>query len=235
MNRLAITIGTFALLASAAAQSQNYKHFPGGAADQSTIRAQERAESLYEKKEYKRALLIYEKDLAPAGDKYAQYMVGYMHLAGKGVERDNASALAWYRLAAERSEPAFIRARDSLFKTLGPDEIDVSNMTFFELWQRIGDNRLILDLVREDLDILSDRTGSRIPGANSGRLTIISGRRGTSGSDEYYEHIRSRVDSRLEYLDTHVDIIDIELEDELDEIRTLELQIRKEVAALESP
>ena len=37
-NNLAILIGLLAFLASAAAQSQNYKHFPGAAIDQKTMR-----------------------------------------------------------------------------------------------------------------------------------------------------------------------------------------------------
>ena len=67
-----------------------------------TLSTQERVEKMYEAGEYNRALLIYEKDLAPLGDKYAQYMVGYMHLNAKGIPQDKVTALAWYRSAASR-------------------------------------------------------------------------------------------------------------------------------------
>ena len=56
--------------------------FPGRAPDRRTLKTQEIVDVLFEKGEYERALFIYHKELAPLGDKYAQYMVGYMHLAG---------------------------------------------------------------------------------------------------------------------------------------------------------
>ena len=61
------------------ASSQTYSSFPGGATDHATLRTQERVEQLYISKSYERAYFIYRKELAPRGDKYAQYMIGYMH------------------------------------------------------------------------------------------------------------------------------------------------------------
>ena len=58
-------------------------------------------------REYERAFMIYEKELAPLGDKYAQYMVGYMYLNAQSVLQDKISALAWFRIAAERGERCF--------------------------------------------------------------------------------------------------------------------------------
>ena len=37
-------------------------------------------------------MFIYREELAPLGDKYAQYMIGYMHEHGKGVDKDPAVA-----------------------------------------------------------------------------------------------------------------------------------------------
>ena len=54
------------------------------------------------------------------------------------------------------------------------------------LWKDIGDNVLILDLIREDMENLGVRTGSRIPGADNGRLTIVP-MSADSGGDQYYE------------------------------------------------
>ena len=204
------------------------------AASGAALRAQEQVDELYEKGDYERALFIYEHELSPIGDKYAQYMVGYMHLAGKSVPQSKVDALAWYRLASERGEPAIVRAREALAKTMTAEEIEASNRIFVDLWQRLGDKRLLLDLIREDLEVLSERTGSRIPGAYSGRLTIINVQSPNTG-DEYYEKIRKRVETRLEYLDSHVEITDFELEGDLEAIRTLELELREKLAALESP
>ena len=83
--RLATVAGLLATLLCAHAQAQSYKYFPGEAIDQRTRSMQERVDAVYAAGDFDRALMIYEKDLAPLGDKYAQYMVGYMYLNAKGV------------------------------------------------------------------------------------------------------------------------------------------------------
>lgn len=237
-NSLRILTAVLALSVGSTAYSQTIKYFPGATVDQRTLMAQRRVDDIYDKGDYDRALLIYEKELAPIGDKYAQYMVGYMHLAGKSVPVSQPDALAWYRLAAERGDPMLVRARDNLHQAMSAEEVEESNRIFAKLWREIGDNRLLLDLIREDLDVLKERTGSRIPGAYSGRLTIINVQNGR-GSDEYYENLRKRVDKRLEYLDSNVEIHDVDIEEENDAdselIRSLETEIREELAALDSP
>ncbi|GMR17477.1 MAG: hypothetical protein BMS9Abin32_589 [Gammaproteobacteria bacterium] len=233
-TRLAILTGVLALFVSATALSQNYKHFPGPAVDQKTMRALERVEQLYERGDYARALFIYEKELAPVGDKYAQYMVGYMYLAGKSVPPNRPAALAWYRLAAERGEPAIVQARDALHNSMSPEEVEISNGLFADLWRRIGDNRLILDLISEDMQILRARTGTRIPGGTTGQLMMIN-MSGNGGAERFYKDVRERLQTRLEYLKTNVEIIDIEQDDEVTEVRSLEQEIRKELAALGMP
>ena len=75
-------MGLLASLMFAATLAQTYKPFPGETVSQRTRNIQERVEVIYVAGDYQRALLIYEMDLAPIGDKYAQYMVGYMHLRG---------------------------------------------------------------------------------------------------------------------------------------------------------
>lgn len=234
-KKLTFLIGLVAFLASGAALSQVYKNFPGSGVDQKTLRAQEQVDALYENGEYERALFIYEHELAPIGDKYAQYMVGYMHLAGQSVPQSETDALAWYRIASERGEPAIVKARDALANTMTMAEIDASNRIFVDLWQRIGDKRLLLDLIQQDLEILAERTGSRIPGAYSGRLTIINVQPTEVTGDEYYEKIRKRVDTRLEYLDANVEVTDFGPEADLEAIRALEVELRQKLAALESP
>jgi TPR repeat protein len=42
--------------------------------------------------------------LGQAGDIRAQYMMGRMYSEGEGVERDDALAARWYRVAAERGD-----------------------------------------------------------------------------------------------------------------------------------
>jgi TPR repeat protein len=56
--------------------------------DSKTLSVQAKAEELFEREDYRRAHIIYLKDLAPIGDKYAQYMLGFMTASGLGVEQD---------------------------------------------------------------------------------------------------------------------------------------------------
>lgn len=232
-TKLTLPAGIVAVMLSLTAHSDAFRHFPGDPEDQATLRAQERVEELYANGEYERSLLIYEKELAPIGDKYAQYMVGYMHLLGQGCEVNRPAALAWYRLAAERRDQAIVQARDALFKSMSQVEIIASNEVFVDLWRRLGDNHLILNLVRKDLEILSARTGSRIPGAGTSPITVVRVRPGESYGEASYDRIRDRVDRRLEFLRANVDIVDIELNDEIAVKQSLESEVREAMAALD--
>jgi len=230
--RAAMAIGASSLIL-AAALADDFSQFPGASADGRTLDAQEQVESIYESGKYGRALLIYKEELAPIGDKYAQYMVGYMHLKGQGVEKNRPAALAWFRLAAERRELAILQARDSLFHQMSQEEIVESNRIYVELWRELGDNKLVLDLIRQDLKVLQTRTGSRIPNSGSSPITIIDVRRGESSGDAYYDRVRKRVALRMDYLDSNVEIVDLELADGLAVKKSLELEIREEMAALD--
>ena len=216
------------------ARADSYMHFPGASADQRTLNAQNLVEELYDSGDYERSLIIYQKELAPIGDKYAQYMVGYMLLAGQGVEQSKPKALAWFRLAAERGDPAIVQSRDKLHQSMSQAEVVESNQIFVELWRELGDNNLILDLVRKDLDTLRARTGSRIPGSNSSPITIVRPSTGETSGEAYYDRVRKRMEMRLEFLDSNIEIIDIDLSDEFAVRKSLETEIRAEMAALEN-
>ena len=230
--RQAIIAGIAAALAHVSAFSEGYTHVPGASADQKTLEAQAQVEQLYEAGEYKRALIIYERELAPIGDKYAQYMVGFMHHWGQSIDKDLPTALAWYRLAAERNTPLIVEERDRLFASMSDPDIDASNEIFVKLWRRLGDNRLILDLIREDMEILKEKTGSRIPGAGSGPITIVYARDGEMGTVAFYERVRNRMALRMEYLNTNVEIVDIPLDGDRAVKEPLEQEVREEMAAL---
>lgn len=237
-SKLALTLVCGALLALPylPSWSQSHKHFPGASLDRGTLRVRERVEELYENREYERALLIYEEDLAPTGDKYAQYMVGYIHLAGQGVPPSRVVALAWYRLASERGEPLFVQARDELLQSMDAAEIEASNEIFRPIWNELGDSRLLLELIRADMEILSERTGSRLAaGADSRPLTVINVRSANIGSENFYQQVSDRVEQRLNYLDTEVEISDIALETDLDDLQSMEEDMRRRYAALRSP
>jgi len=215
--------------------AEEYRQFPGAPTDSHTLRIQERVEGIFLSGDYGRALLIYEKELAPLGDKYAQYMVGFMHLAGKGVTENPSEALAWYRLAAERGEVPFIKARDALRASLEPAELERSEARFAELWQRYGDRKLILDLIDSDLQILLHGTmptnGARVD--DTGRVqSIAAGYAGSETGEGYYRRVRARLVERLQYLSSTNDAAEAGIENPA-LMEKLESDVRRELKALD--
>ena len=93
-----------------------------------------KVDRLFERAEYDRAYFIYRNELAPRGDKYAQYMVGYMHLTGIGADKDLTLASAWYRLSAERGTPEFVSLRDQVMQELPSEQRDQSDAVYRQLF-----------------------------------------------------------------------------------------------------
>ncbi len=224
-----------AVLLCTAASAQTYRPFPGDIPDQRTLRTQERVEELYKAGDYDRALLIYQKDLAPLGDKYAQYMVGYMHLNAQGTAMNKAEALAWFRLAAERGEPVLERAQDELIVSMTPAEIAASNRIFIDLWKSIGDTRLVMELIRQDMNTLKARTGSRIPGSARSSSAATYRPSGELLGPSFYRDIRNRLEARLRYLEIKIEVTDLAMDIDYENMRSLEEQVKEELAALDVP
>lgn len=196
---------------------------------------QQRVEELYEAGNYERAFFIYKNELAPRGDKYAQYMVGFMYLNGQGVAQDPARALAWYRLSAERGNEKLGEARDELAEALNREQIQESNGIFAGLLEEVGDTSLIMRLIRRDMETLKSRTGSRLTSANSASPLRIYSPSGLPVDPNYYRNIRRRLEVRLDWLETKVAIQDLAQESGSDEVRLFEEKVRAELAALEIP
>jgi len=232
---LAFITGLLASLCCASVLSQDYKPFPGVSVDQRTLETQEQVDELYGAGEYKRALFIYENELAPRGNKYAQYMVGYMHLNAKGIPQNKITALAWYRIAAERGEPALLLSRNELIENMTLAEVAVSNRIFLNLWQGIGDTRLIMELIREDMNTLKRRTGTRIRHTATSGPALIYRPTGELLPPNYYRKVRVRLESRLSYLEIKVVVRDVEIASEDEALQLLEQQVKAELAALEIP
>jgi TPR repeat protein len=205
--------------------------FPGEAVDSRTLDTRRQVEELYATGAFQRALLIYEKELAPIGDKYAQYMVGYMHLTGQGVAKDNAVALAWFRLAAERGESPLVKARDALSRKLGPAELERANDRFLELWQQYGDRKLLLELIAEDLTILRERGSAGESEARPG-AAIVAGYFGNEGSEGYYRRVRERLDRRMQYLESTNRLEDVSRLSDSRALQHRETDIRRAFEAL---
>jgi hypothetical protein len=213
------------------AGAQSDPAFPGAPVDNTTLRSLEKAEALFESGNYKRSFFIFRNELAPIGDKYSQYMVGFMHLTGKGTTEDRVAAAAWYRLAAERGTREFVKVRDQLMVSLTPEQVRDCDRLFVELRKKYGDLPLIMGALRDDLEILRERTGSRV-GSGTSPVTVIDLKRGgsTGSGDDYYGRIQERVESRLAYVarQTNVEVHDL---DDLD-VATLEKRVAER---LETP
>ena len=214
------------------AAAQAGEGFPSAPASMETLRVQEKAETLFQKGNFERAYFIYRNELAPIGDKYAQYMLGYMHLTGKGTSEDRVAAAAWYRLAAERGTREFVMVRDRLAASLTPEQLAAADSLFLDLRRQYGDLAILLRAVRADLETLRQRTGSRL-GSGAAPLTIVDLRHGgmTESGDEFYRQIEERLRSRLDYIAraTNVEIRDLGAVD----IDELEVKVAKRLEALD--
>ena len=197
------------LLLSQAAQGQGIGE--ARAYDSPTLRQQAKAEELYRAGHWERAYFIYVNDLAATGDKYAQYMAGYMCLNGKGVPRDAVRASAWYRLAAERGAPEFVEVRDQLLESMGEESRQASDELFIALRKKYSDLVLALGYLEDEREALNARpTGSRLSSSSSS-ITIIDPRTGmTMTRSEYLRRLESRMKLRLDYITAKLDIEDVE-------------------------
>jgi hypothetical protein len=220
INRLSVFAAVAFCLTAPGVFAQGAGPFPGSAVDSKTMRVQERVEELFEEGEYQRAHFIYRNELAPIGDKYAQYMVGYMYLTGIAVDEDPVLASAWYRLAAERSYKEFLNERDQLLKAFTEMDLVRSDYLYLQLRQQYSDVVLLLALIETDIDSRRARTGSRLSGGG-GSVTIVDARSGSSISgDQFFGQIRRRTTARLKFIaqqlgrpDLNTDPDDVDLDE----------------------
>ncbi len=175
--------------------------------DSPALRLQLKAEDLYQNGHFERAYFIYVNELAAIGDKYAQYMAGYMCLHGQGMRQDRIKASAWYRLAAERGAPEFIQVRDQLLGALGEGELKLSDDTYVDLRLRYSDLALALGHVRDERRAFgSGTTGTRL-NTGSGPVTVIDPRTGAPMTREaYVRRIEDRMQVRLDFITENMGI-----------------------------
>ena len=212
--RLTIFLALLTCLQPFVAAAQESSPFPSVPINAETLRIQAEADELYERADYERAFSIYHDELAPLGDKYGQYMVGFMYLAGNGVPEDRVAASAWYRLATERGTREFVRTRDRLVKALALDaeQKSESDRMFIELRKEYGDLALMMEAACVDQKRLQERTGSRLSASSSPLLILRPGHiASTQTGEQYYGQIEQRLHARLEFIAaaTNIDIIDI--------------------------
>lgn len=203
MIRVLGKFSTIVLLAAIALMSSpvEAQRSPGlstDSPDSRTLRVQRKVDELYERGEFDRAYFIYRNELVPVGDKYAQYMVGYMHLMGMGTDEDPVAASAWYRLAAERGTPEFVAVRNQLMHDLNADERRRSDEHYLRLRRQFSDLVVLLEDIKRKHRDLQLATGSRLPTASS-PMTVIdmqSANQPQSGVF-YYDDMRNELRRQL--------------------------------------
>lgn len=208
-------------LFSAAALAQ-WSTSPTENLDARTLRVQSKVEDLYLRGDFERAHFIYLNELAPIGDKYAQYMAGYMYLMGQGVTKDEVLASAWYRLAAERRSPEFVAVRDKLWASLDEEQRARSDRLYIDLRRQYSDLAIVSRLVEKTYDQLDvGTTGSRVSGRSS-PVTILDPKTGSGvSSDDYLRRIERTLKKRLEFVAERLDIEPLPVDMSPDQLKAL--------------
>jgi hypothetical protein len=230
---LRVAIAAALLSVSTFAMAQWSSELSADLPDARTMAVQAKVDELFEAGDFRRAFFIFQNELAPIGDKYAQYMVGYMLLNGLGVPKDPATASAWYRLAAERGTPEFVAVSDSLLRQLGDRELQKSNAEYYRLRAEYSDVAVLLTSIRRNLKELGGKTGSLI-GAGSSPMTVIGTGAGRPRSgDDYYGYIYSQLEKRLSLLREMDGFHDIETDPTRLDIRELERRAQVRIESLD--
>lgn len=220
---------TALILTGAIANAQRSSELSAVLPNSRTLAIQSKVDNLFEAGSYERAFFLYRHDLAPLGDKYAQYMVGFMYRSGIGVEEDLIVASAWYRLAAERGTPEFVAVRDRLLLNMEAAQRRRSDADYLTLRLKYCDLAVLMSAIRRSMEELDVRTGSRIPGA-SGPLTVIDVRRGTVQSgEEYYGAQRKQLVLRVKLLQEVGGFQDMNTDPDTINLRELERRVLERI------
>ena len=224
-----IIVAALLTIVSATSYAQRSSELSADLPDSRTMAIQDKVENLFVAAKFERAFFIYRNELAPIGDKYAQYMVGYMYHKGLGVAEDTILASAWYRLSAERGTREFIAVRDRLMRTMDEDDIKNSDRQHFELRQKFCDLAVLFASVKRDMKELEVRTGTRI-GSSTSPVVVIENRLGRirSGAD-YYGDIRDQLETRLLLLKEVGDFREMDADPDRLNIRELERRVQQRV------
>jgi hypothetical protein len=186
------------------------------------LTTQQKVDRLYEAGDFERALFLYRNELAPLGDKYAQYMVGHMYSTGTGVAASAITACAWYQLAAELGNSEFSAAFDYLQHSMTDEQIFESDLLYSHLRIEFSDLTILLTLVKRDFDELNLRTGTRSNGDMGSSWIVETREDGISSSVGYYGNVRERLQERLEMIKDLGDFEDFETNPDKVEFRELE-------------
>lgn len=201
--------------------------------DSRTLKVQRKVDQLFERGEYDRAYFIYRNELVPLGDKYAQYMVGFMHLTGMGVHEDPVTASAWYRLAAERDTPQFVAVRDMLLEDMSVEQRRQSDQMFLEIRRSYSDLIILLNSIKRNARDVRPTTGSRLRNPSS-PMTVIEAKspNQTQSSAVFYGRIESELEGNLVMLAQIGGFADLETDPSRVDIDEVERLVNESLASI---
>jgi len=216
-----IALACLPIVSSAQRASELSADFP----DARTMAVQKKVEKLFDDGDYERAFFIYRNELSPIGDKYAQYMVGFMYQFGIGVDEDPIASAAWYQLAAERGTREFVVVRDRFMHVMDEKDAAESVAVFKQLRLKYSDVAVLLASIKRNVRELQSRTGSRIGAQSSPVVVIQTGSSSYSAGSDYYGAIRDELEARVILLKEVGDFQDIETDANRINIHELERRV----------
>jgi hypothetical protein len=220
-------------LASNLAWSQRSSELSADLPNSLTMMTQDKVEALFDAGDFERAFFIYRNELAPIGDKYAQYMVGYMYLTGMGTREDPIAASAWYRLSAERGTPEFIAARDQLLRNMNDDERRRSDAEYVQLRAEYCDLAVLLSSVKRNFRELEAKTGSRIQYDSTAVTVIETGDGRVRSGVDYYGSLNAQLEDRLKLMKEIGGFEDMDTDPGQVNLRELERRVKEYIASVD--
>ena len=127
------------------------------------------------KGDYGHAMAMY-KVAASWAYKPAEYNLGVMYLSGQGTPVDLPTAMAWMALAAERHDPAYVRAKQLVYSHLSKEQFDQANAVWRDLLPTYGDEVALPRAKAQWREALHNQTGSRV--GSSGTRVMVGGASG---------------------------------------------------------
>lgn len=127
-------------------------------------------QAAFRKGDYKHAVDMY-KVAASWAYKPAEYNLGVMYFKGMGVPVDRPLGAAWMVLAAERGNPAYVKARDEMVTVLSKAQFAETDKLWSQLKQTYGDKVALRRAKAQWAFVKTHETGTRVGGV-SGPLFI---------------------------------------------------------------
>ena len=124
----------------------------------------------FRKGDFRHAIDMY-KVAASWAYKPAEYNLGVMYFKGQEVPVDRARGMAWMVLAAERGDPAYVKARDLMVTVLSKPEFARTDELWGELQQTYGDKVALRRAKAQWAWVKTHQTGTRVGGA-TGELAV---------------------------------------------------------------